>query len=97
MKGYWLILGSDIKDGAAQEQYAALWKPVAERFGAIVRVLDASAVLREAHTTRRIVAVEFPSIEMARSCYADPAYQEAMRFAQVASSRELLIIEADLA
>ena len=72
MKGYWLILGSDVKDGAAQEQYAALWMPVAARFGATVRVLDAS-VLREAHTTRRVVVVEFPSVELARACYADPA------------------------
>jgi uncharacterized protein (DUF1330 family) len=96
MKGYWLILGSDVKDGAAQEQYAALWMPVAARFGATVRVLDAS-VLREAHTTRRVVVVEFPSVELARACYADPAYQDAMQFALAASDRELLIIEGDLA
>jgi uncharacterized protein (DUF1330 family) len=97
MKGYWLILGSDVRDGAAQEQYAALWKPVAARFGATVRVLDASAVLREARATRRVVVVEFPSVESARECYADPGYQDAMQFALAASDRELLIIEGNLA
>jgi uncharacterized protein (DUF1330 family) len=97
MKGYWLILGSDVRDGDAQEQYATLWKPVAARFGATVRVLDASVVLREARATRRVVVVEFQSVEHARECYADPAYQDAMQFALAASDRELLIIEGDLA
>ncbi|ALL69350.1 hypothetical protein K788_0007256 [Paraburkholderia caribensis MBA4] len=97
MKGYWLILGSDVKDAVAQDQYAALWKPIASRFQAKVRVLDASVVLREAHTTRRVVVVEFPSVALARACYDDAAYQDAIQFALVASHRELLIIEGDLA
>jgi uncharacterized protein (DUF1330 family) len=97
MKGYWLILGSDVRDAAAQEQYAALWKPIAARFGASVRALDAGTVLREAHTARRVVVVEFPSVAVARACYADAAYQEAMQYALAASQRELLIIEGDLA
>jgi uncharacterized protein (DUF1330 family) len=96
MKGYWLILGSEVKDGAAQEQYAALWKPIAARFGATVRVLDASVVLREAHTTKRVVVVEFSSVESAKAAYSDPEYQEAMQFALRASDRELLIIEGEL-
>lgn len=97
MKGYWLILGSDIKDSVAQEQYASLWKPIASRFEAKVRVLDSSLVLKEAHSSRRVVVVEFPSVEVARACYADAAYQEAMQFALAASHRELLIIEGDIA
>jgi uncharacterized protein (DUF1330 family) len=96
MKGYWLILSSDIKDEAAQEQYAMLWKPIAVRFGARVRVLDANVVLREALTTRRVVAVEFSSVESAKAAYFDPEYQEAMQFALRASNRELLIIEGEL-
>jgi uncharacterized protein (DUF1330 family) len=97
MKGYWLILGSNVEDQAAQERYAALWKPIASRYEASVRVLDATAVLKEAHSTKRVLAIEFPSIELARACYEDHAYQEAMLFALKASHRELLIIEGDLA
>ncbi|SAL57613.1 DUF1330 domain-containing protein [Caballeronia humi] len=97
MKGYWLILGSNVEDHAAQERYAALWEPIAARYQASVRMLDVTAVLQEARSTKRVLAVEFPSIELARACYEDPAYQEAMPFALKASYRELLIIEGDLA
>jgi hypothetical protein len=46
MKGYWLILGSNVEDHAAQERYAALWKPIAARYQASVRMLDVTAVLK---------------------------------------------------
>ena len=34
MKGYWLILGTEVADAAAQQDYGRLWAPIAERYGA---------------------------------------------------------------
>ncbi|MFF7709940.1 DUF1330 domain-containing protein [Pseudomonas sp. NPDC007930] len=96
MKGYWIILGSDVKDPQAQAEYGRLWKPIAEKYGAVLKVLGAGA-LQEALHSQRVLAVEFASIELARACYADPAYVEAKGFALRASARELLIVEGELA
>ncbi|SAL83175.1 hypothetical protein AWB68_06805 [Caballeronia choica] len=52
MKGYWLILGSNVEDHAAQERYAALWKPIASRYQASVRMLDVTAVLEKESIAR---------------------------------------------
>jgi uncharacterized protein (DUF1330 family) len=44
-----------------------------------------------------VLTVEFPTYEQAKACYNDAAYGEAKPFALRASSRELIIIEGDLA
>lgn len=51
---------------------------------------------QEARDAKRMVLVGFPSLETARACYADPAYQEAKRFALKASNRVLVMFEGDL-
>lgn len=96
MKGYWVILGSEITDAAAQEHYGRLWKPIAEQYGATLKPLD-NAMLKEGGDTRRLFAVEFDSLAKAQACYNDPAYTEAIKYALRASHRQLVIIEGNLA
>ncbi|MFJ4066232.1 DUF1330 domain-containing protein [Pseudomonas sp. NPDC089996] len=96
VKGYWLILGEEITSTEAQEQYARLWRPIAEQYRAVLKPLDVSA-LKEAGNARRLLAVEFDSLATAHACYNDPAYAEALVYAVRASSRQLLIIEGNLA
>ena len=43
-----------------------------------------------------MIVVEFPSLELAKACYADPAYVEARRFALRASNRILVIFGGEL-
>jgi len=43
-----------------------------------------------------MVLVEFPSLESAKACYADPDYEDAMRFALEASNRVLVMFEGEL-
>lgn len=95
MKGYWIILGSTVTDVAAQQEYGRLWGPIAEQYGAKIKVLDPAALL-EAHTSSRVVAVEFASYALAKACYEDPAYTQAKVFALQAARREVIIIEGDL-
>ncbi|NBF06282.1 DUF1330 domain-containing protein [Pseudomonas sp. Fl5BN2] len=96
MKGYWIIFGSDVIDANAQQEYNRLWAPISERYGAKVRLLQ-PGVLVEALTSKRVLAVEFPSYEQAQACNIDPAYAEARLFALSAYKREMIIIEGDLA
>jgi uncharacterized protein (DUF1330 family) len=97
VKGYWIVLGSDVTDQEAQHIYAQLWAPIAAKYGAKLKSLDIGTVLKEAGTTKRVLVVEFPSDEQAKACYSDPAYEEAKKHALKASKRELLIVEGDLA
>jgi len=96
VKGYWIILASDVTDPDAQQEYARLWAPIAERYAAKIKVLGAGALV-EAHTSSRALAVEFESLEQAKACYNDPAYVQAKAFALRAARRELVIIEGDFA
>lgn len=96
MKGYWLILGTEISDQEAQSEYGKLWKPIAEKYQARINPLKTPPLLKEARDAHRVVIVEFPSYELARACYDDPAYEEARRFALQASNRELLILSGEL-
>lgn len=97
MKGYWMILATEVLDQEAHVEYNRLWKPIAERYGARLKTPQTPLDLREKRNTGRVLLVEFPSLDAARSCHEDPAYQEAMTFAARASHRDLVIFEGDIA
>ncbi|MDX8512540.1 DUF1330 domain-containing protein [Mesorhizobium captivum] len=96
VKGYWLIIGTEISDQEAQAKYGRLWKPIGEKYQARVNPSKQPPLLMEARDAQRLLVVEFPSLEIAKACYSDPAYGEAMRFALQASKRVLVIFEGDL-
>jgi uncharacterized protein (DUF1330 family) len=96
VKGYWLIVGTEISDQEAQAEYARLWKPIGEKYQARTNTTKQPPLLVEARDAKRMVLVEFPSLEIAKACYADPAYAQAMRFALKASNRTLVMFEGDL-
>jgi uncharacterized protein (DUF1330 family) len=96
MKGYWLILGTEISDQQAQAQYANLWQPIAAKYRARLHPLKVPPILKEARDIQRVVVVEFPSFELAKACYDDVDYAAAKIQALNASDRQLLILEGDL-
>jgi uncharacterized protein (DUF1330 family) len=97
MKGYWLVLGTEISDQVAQDEYGHLWAPIAEKYRARLNPMKQPLLLKEARNTSRVIVVEFPSYAIAKACYEDPAYEEARRFALRASNRDLLIFEGEMA
>lgn len=97
MKGYWIILGTRVTDADAQARYGALWAPIAAKYQARLVASGSSLDLKEGRDTARTLLVEFPDIAAARACYDDPDYQHAKDFALAASSRDLLIVEGDIA
>jgi uncharacterized protein (DUF1330 family) len=96
MKVYWLILDTEITDQVAQDEYSKLWAPIAEKYQARRNRTKVPLLLKEARNISRVFIAEYPSYELAKACYEDPAYQEAREFALKASKRNLLIIEGDL-
>jgi uncharacterized protein (DUF1330 family) len=96
VKGYWLIVGTEISDQEAQAEYSRLWKPIGEKYQARTNTTKEPPLLVEARDAKRMVLVEFPSLENAKACYADPAYEQAMRFALKASNRVLVMFEGNL-
>ena len=96
MKGYWLIIGTDISDQEAQAEYGRLWKPIGEKYQARLATVKNAPLLVEARDAGRMLIVEFPTLEIAKACYADPAYEEAKRLALKASKRVLVILEGEL-
>lgn len=97
MKGYWIVLGGPVTDLEAREKYGALWAPIAKKYQARVVSEGSSLDLREGEGIARVLIVEFPSIDLARACYADPEYADAMAYALAASQRTLLILEGEIA
>jgi len=97
MKGYWLILGGKVIDQDAQKIYGALWAPIAERYHAKIKILDAETVIKEGQEKSRALVVEFPTYEDAKACYESEAYQHALQFALKGSTRELLLLEGTFA
>jgi len=96
MKGYWLILGTDVIDQAAQAEYGRLWAPIAEKYQAKINPGAVPPILKESRDTARVLIVEFPTYEAAVECYEDPAYLEAREYALKASKRDLVIIKGEV-
>ena len=95
MKGYWIIFGAGVVDSDSQQEYSRLWAPICEKYTAKIKVLESGALV-EAHSSSRVLVVEFPDYEKAIACYNDPAYSDAKQFAIRAYRREVVIIEGDL-
>lgn len=47
MKGYWLILGTEISNDSTQSEYVSLWKPLAEKYQAQINPLRVPPLLRK--------------------------------------------------
>ncbi|MEI4486474.1 DUF1330 domain-containing protein [Frigidibacter sp. MR17.14] len=96
MKGYWLILGTEVTDPAAQADYGRLWAPIAARHGAVVRRGAEAPRMLEALDKSRCLLVEFPSLAAAQACYDDPDYVAARKVAATAAQRELVIFGGEI-
>ncbi|MBZ9821897.1 DUF1330 domain-containing protein [Mesorhizobium sp. CA4] len=67
MKGYWLIVGTEISDQEAQAEYSRLWSRSAKKYQARTNTTKQSPLLVEARDAKRMVLVEFPSLEIAKA------------------------------
>lgn len=93
MAGYWVVRGGEIKDQQALAQYGKLWGDIATRFGAEVIAGKGTIDTREGPEFARQLIIRFESYEVAVACYEDAAYIEAMKLANQAYDRELVILQ----
>jgi uncharacterized protein (DUF1330 family) len=93
MAGY-VIADIEVKDPVEYEDYRALVPATLEPFGGrfIVRG-GAAETLEGSWNPRRIVILEFPSVERARAWYESDGYREAMALRQRTSDGSLLLVE----
>lgn len=96
MAGYFMIRSTDVRDQAAFEEYARLWAPIAQKYGAkFVAGRGVRCETREGEAYARNLIVEFPSYERAVACYDDADYKVALALADKAyEHRELVIVES---
>lgn len=84
----------DIKDPVRYEAYRQMVTPTITAFGGrfIVRG-GAIDVLEGAWAPRRVVVLEFPSVERAKAWWSSPEYSEAKAIRQATSEGTLIVIE----
>ncbi len=91
-KGYWIAHGT-VTDAEAYKAYQAANAEPLARHGARFVVRGGAAEVVEGSARPRTVVIEFPSIEAARACYADPAYQAAKALRDPVSQADIVIVE----
>ena len=91
-KGYWIVR-ADISDPGEYQKYVAANAEPLARHGARFLVRGGHYECTEGQARTRNVIVEFPSLEAARDCYNDPAYQHAKGFRDGVSTFDFIIVE----
>jgi uncharacterized protein (DUF1330 family) len=92
MAAYWIIRAGEVKDQDALKVYQKLWAPVAVHHKAKV-ITRSNFETPEGPDFPRVLIIEFPTYQQAISCYQDPDYQQAIKFANQAFDREMTIID----
>lgn len=93
MAGY-LIANIEVKDPVAYEEYRKLAAPTVEKYGGRYVVRGGALERLEGEwQPRRLVILEFPSVEQARRWYASDEYRPAKAVRQKAAVSDLIIAE----
>ena len=91
-KGYWIVRVS-VRNAANYPDYLAAAKPAFEAHGAKFLVRGGVFEVKEGQARDRNVVVEFPSVDVAKACYASEAYQAARRIRIANADADFLIVE----
>jgi len=82
----------DITDPAEFQKYPPLVLALLPKYGGEVLASDTSALLVEGTARTMNAIIRFPSKEAALGLYNDPAYQEAKRIRQAATSNVSMVL-----
>ncbi|MBO6603825.1 DUF1330 domain-containing protein [Rhodophyticola porphyridii] len=94
MPGAFWIAHVTVTDEEAYMKYAAIATEAIAEHGGTFLARGGRAVQKEGRAHPRNVVARFPSLEAAETCYHSDRYQEALSFAQGASERDLVLVEA---
>jgi uncharacterized protein (DUF1330 family) len=90
----YVVVQVDVKDPVRYEAYKSVVPPTLEKFGGrfVVRG-GATHTMEGSWAPRRLVIVEFPSVEQAKAWWDSPEYAEAKALRQATSDSHLIIAE----
>lgn len=92
----YLVVRVEVTDPEQYTKYMALTPDaIAAHGGRFVARGGTTEVLEGPDETRRVVLIEFPSMEQARAFYSSPAYSEARAVRAGAATMEILAISGD--
>ncbi len=92
----YVISEVEIVSEAAANRYKQLAAASIPAYGGRYLARAAQAIVVEGEqTNRRIVIVEFPSMQQLRKWYASPEYAEALKFRGAALERRLMFVEGE--
>jgi uncharacterized protein (DUF1330 family) len=93
MKGY-VIANVSVEDAAAYEAYRSRTAAIIERYGGHILVRGGAIEVREGDPgIGRLVILEFPGVEAARTFYDSPEYQAILPIRQANAESTLCIVE----
>jgi uncharacterized protein (DUF1330 family) len=90
----YVIAMVEIRDPVRYESYRQMVTPTITAFGGRFVVRGGrSEVLEGEWTSKRVVVIEFPSVERAKAWWSSPEYAEARAIRQATSAGTLIVIE----
>ncbi len=90
----YVIAMVDVKDPVRYEGYRAMVLPTIEAFGGrFIARGGKTDVLEGPWDPRRMVIVEFPSLDQAKAWWSSPGYAEAKALRQATSDGTLIVVE----
>jgi uncharacterized protein (DUF1330 family) len=90
----YVIARVDITDRQQYQHYLKATPPVIEQFGGrVIARTEAPLTLEGPDENRRIIIIEFPSVERAKEFYHSPEYRNAKKLREGAGTGELIVIE----
>ncbi|HXH82621.1 MAG TPA: DUF1330 domain-containing protein [Candidatus Tectomicrobia bacterium] len=90
----YVIADLDVHDAAAYEDYRTRVRPVVERFGGRFLVRGGrSETLEGDWKPRRLVVVEFPSMDRAMQFYRSPEYRPLLELRLRAARSTVVVVE----
>lgn len=90
----YLMVRADVRDKEAYGEYAKRSPAVVAQFGGKYLARGGAVVsLEGAEESRRVVIIEFPSLEQAKAFYHSSEYQSAREFRKDAGQAEFIVVE----
>jgi uncharacterized protein (DUF1330 family) len=90
----YVVVSVQVNDPVRYEDYKRMVPPSLAPYGGRFLVRGGAVQVREGTwSPKRLVILEFPSVERAQAWYDSPEYAEAKALRQATSSADLLIVE----
>ena len=90
----YMLVTVDVTDPDQYRHYTDRSPAALAKFGGRFLARGGRTVTLEGEAeTRRVVVVEFPSLEQAEACYNSPEYQEAKSYREGAATARFIVVD----